>query len=277
MKNKLFQFSVAGMLLLAATSCQKMDKPALGDYPKDSNPVGGPLKFFCAFNGDTEDNLRNAVDSIRANFPTVNSGTKTAGISGNAYQGNSSSFIQFGSANDFAGTTSFSIAFWMKKTPQAAGTGTNFAFALNAKDYSWTKLRMFFEFEDAGQSTTSAAACKFYLNDQWFEFTGAKAMANVLNGEWHHIAFTFDGETKKLNTYVDGAIPGNLPAGFGNYNGSTTPLFEGVTGLTIGGAGDIAKSANGWMGSYDGALDQFRLYGTALSAAEVQALFNGRQ
>lgn len=280
-RNKLSFFLSLVLLVVAATSCQKMDRPGVGTYPADANPPGGPLKFYVAFDGSSSDVLRNAVDSIRANFPAANSGTSVDGISGKAYQGSPSSFVQFGAANDFAGVTSFTLSFWLKKTPQAAGTGTNFAFSLNAKDYSWTKLQMFLLFEDAGNpSTVDSAACKFYLLDQWFEFVGTKRIKNLLNGEWHHLAFTYDETTSTLSTYVDGQAPTNLPAGFGNVSNGGSPrgplTFSGTSGFTIGGAGDVAKSANGWMGNFDGQLDQFRLYGVALSASEINALFQSR-
>ena len=33
-------------ITLAAVGCQKEKRPVLGDYPKDTNPPGGPLKFY---------------------------------------------------------------------------------------------------------------------------------------------------------------------------------------------------------------------------------------
>ena len=268
-------------LFIAASGCNKITKPALGDYPKDANPPGGPLKFYVAFDGTTTNPQMNGVDSIKANFPSSNTAGTTDGVSGKGYKGSETTFTQFASANDFNRSTSFTVAFWLKKTPQAAGKGTNFAFALNAKDYSWTNLKMFLEFEDAGNpSTVDSAACKFYLLDQWFEFTGAKRIPKLLNGQWHHVAFTYDEATSILTPYIDGAIPTNLPGGFGSVKNNGAPRgkldFNGdkaVTGLTIGGAGDVAYKANGWMGNFDGQLDQFRLYGTVLSAADIAALY----
>src|SRR5207237_1297204 len=99
---------------LVFISCQKMNKPALpSDYPKDSNPVGGPLKFFAAFDGSTADPLRNGVDSIRANFPASNTAASADGIHGKAYQGSEDAFAQYSAPNDFASSTSFTIAFWL--------------------------------------------------------------------------------------------------------------------------------------------------------------------
>ena len=284
--NKISKYAGISLLMgMVFISCQNMEKPALGDYPKDANPPGGPLKFFVAFDGTTDNASMNAVDSIRATFPNSNTATSDAGVSGNAYKGSETAFTQYSGANDFASSTSFTISFWVKKTPQAAGKGTNFAFALNSRDYSWTNIKLFLEFEDAGNpSTVDSAAAKFYLLDQWFEFTGTKRMLKVLDGQWHHLAFTYDETTSVLTTYVDGAVPTNLPAGFGNVTNNGAPRGpldmlsdKANTGFTIGGPSQVAHDANGWMGNFDGELDQFRLYGKVLSAAEIAALFSGKQ
>ncbi len=275
------------VLFVVASSCKKTTQPAFSDYPVDANPPGGPLKFYAAYDGTTTNPLMNGVDSIRANFPASNSAGSGDGITGKSYEGNPDAFAQYAAANDFSKSTSFTLAFWLKKTPQAAGLGTNFAFALNSKDYSWTNLKMFLLFEDGGQSTTAAAAAKFYLMDQWFEFVGTKAMPNVLNGEWHQLVFTYDESTSVLSTYIDGVAPTNLPAGFGNVTNGGSPrgplVFDNgtsndkpITGFTIGGAGTVAKNANGWMGNFDGSLDQFRLYSTVLSPSEVLDLYNSK-
>ena len=72
MKNIIKLSVLAFMLIIVGGSCKKLKRPALGNYPQDANPPGGPLKFFTAFDGTTANPLMNAVDSIRANFPSVN-------------------------------------------------------------------------------------------------------------------------------------------------------------------------------------------------------------
>ncbi|HCZ37317.1 MAG TPA: hypothetical protein DHV26_15450, partial [Cytophagales bacterium] len=91
-----------------------MDEPALGDFPVDVNPPGGPLKFYQAFDGSTANPLMNAVDSIKANFPSQNPFTTIDGINGKAVQGVSNQFIKFGSFNDWAASGSVTISFWSK-------------------------------------------------------------------------------------------------------------------------------------------------------------------
>ncbi len=76
-------------------SCQKMDRPALGDYALDTNPPGGPLKFYLGFDGTN-------VDSIQANYGLGTNESFETGVSGQGYKGSASSYIKYASANDFA-------------------------------------------------------------------------------------------------------------------------------------------------------------------------------
>src|SRR5688572_29881777 len=104
MKNIIHLCIISAVLVLAG-SCAKKDRPVLGEYPKDANPPGGPLKFYAAFDGTGSDKLMNAVDSIRATFPTDNPLAATTGISGKAVQGDGAKAIKYPSANDFKGST----------------------------------------------------------------------------------------------------------------------------------------------------------------------------
>ncbi len=264
---------------LMISSCQKMDRPVLGDYPVDANPPGGPLKFFAAMDGGN-------VDSIRANFGSDDNVTFVDGASGQAMQAGADGHIVYSSANDFNKATSFTIAFWIQKNgPNPAGAGTSFAFGLATTKEIWTTMDMFLEFEDAGNpSTKDSAAAKFYLNDQWFEFVQDKRMPHVLDGSWHHIAFVFDSASAMLTTYIDGSLDTNLPDGFGKFNNNNSKVdFSTIGGLVVGGPGmyalgktpdDIGQT---WMGNFNGAIDQFRMYGVALSAAEVADLYASKE
>lgn len=272
-KNKIVKIAVFILAIgLGIAGCQKLARPALGNYPKDANPPGGPLKFYAAYDGSN-------VDSIRANFGTDNGNvTYVPGVSGKAMQGDATGYIVYPSANDFKKSTSFTLSFWVKKAgPNKAGGGTSFAFGLATTKDIWTRMDMFLEFEDAGNpSSPDSAACKFYLNDQWFEFTGVKRLPKVLDGNWHHLVFSFDQSTSTLTTYLDGAAYTALPNGFGIFkNNGGQVNFSSSAGIVVGGPGHYAvgKTPDGWMGNFNGAIDQFRMYGTALSAAEVAALY----
>jgi len=99
--------------------------------------------------------------------------------------------------------------------------------------------------------TTSGAGGEQQIN-------GTSALST---GVWHHVAVTRSGNTGQL--YVDGVQVGQN------------------TGMSLSPA-SLGNTTNNWIGRsqysgdayLDGQVDDFRLYNRALSAAEVQALFN---
>jgi hypothetical protein len=279
------QLYIVGLVALGLVifSCQKMERPKLGDYTKDANPPGGPLKFYAAFDGTTADPRMNAVDSIRANFPADNPLASVPGVSGQAIKGANGKAIKYPSPNDFATSTSFTIAFWMKNTPRAAGDGPEFLFSVPSKEY-WHNSGLFMLIEDGSLSSTSAAQISFVVQDNWFIFDGANKMKNIINGNWHHLVFTYDETTSKLAYYIDGLPIQGLPASLTDFKDGGNPkgklIFKQVQSLVIGGWNKHVSGIDGptdaWINSYTGTMDQFRLYGKALTASEVLALYNSK-
>jgi hypothetical protein len=287
MKAKIITMKILVVAATVAifTSCQKTSRPSLADYPKDANPPGGPLKFYTAFDGTTADPLMNAVDSIRATFPSSNPLESINGISGKAIQGAFDKAIKYTAANDFANSTSFTIAFWMKATPWSGGPG--FLFSLTNKDY-WHNSAVFLLFEDQGLSSSSAATMKFSIMDQWFEFVDNKKLQKpVLDGEWHHLAFVYDQATSKITYYVDGAAltgldpvltdvkNGSNPRGalkLTDANGNSGSFVVGGWNKQVG----MEGPTDSWIQGFNGGMDQFRLYNKVLSASEIAALYSSK-
>src|SRR5436305_9093342 len=158
--SKVILFALVGAL--AGISCNKPVHPLLGDYPKDVNPPGGPLKFFAAFEG-------NNVDSIRANFGVDNNVTYVAGVNGKAAQfapSPKNGFITYGKPNDFGVQTSFSVSFWMNagtvdKKDHVNADGI-FSFA-KTSDF-WGNLTMFADHES---STSDSMRLTLVLAGNW--------------------------------------------------------------------------------------------------------------
>lgn len=285
MKNRIIAYLSVLALILVAISCQKKDRPALGDYPKDANPPGGPLKFYAAFDGSTANPLFNAVDSIRANFAADNPLASIPGISGKALQGKLDAAVRYAGANDFAKSTSFTVAFWLKNTPWSGGPG--FVFSLTQKDL-WHNSSMFLLFEDQGQSTTSEATMKFALMDQWFEFTGTNRFKKpILDGQWHHLAIVYDETTSKISYYFDGAVVAGVLPNQSEVKKNNAPYGPAKLTDDSGGSGSfifggwnkqagVSGPGDSWIQGFNGGLDQLRLYGKALSASEIQALFTSK-
>lgn len=269
MRNKTIPQLLVLVVLLALASCQKLSRPALGDYPKDANPPGGPLKFYAAFDGTTSDPLMNAVDSIRANFASDNPLTSATGISGKAVQGNGTNAIKYPSANDFKGATSCTISMWLNNN---VNSNTELLFSLVSKDY-WHSSAAFLLLEHA---TPTKCQLKFALQDHWVEYID-NFNKPLFDGNWHHLAFVYDETTSILKVYFDAQeVPtpgtsGNL--GLGKLN------LKSSTNLVIGGwnkHASIDGPTDAWISAFTGKMDQFRLYGKALTASEIQALYNSK-
>ncbi len=260
-------FGIA-FISLVFIGCQDMDRPELGDYPIDENPPGGPLKFYVPFDDKSTDPLKFAVDNIRAKFPTDNPLTQTEGIAGKATKGGiPKKFIAYPSANDFAATaSSITVAFWAKR---GASTQTAFLFTLTANDH-WAKASMFLLLEGSVASPIMKLMIDDKKGDKWFEWVGSNSVPGIFDDQWHQFSFVYDAITSKMICYKDGIA--YLPNSQWDNHGAIEFKTDKINGFRIGGSGNPDE---GWMNSYSGSIDQFRLYNTALSSAEVQDLFTG--
>src|SRR3989338_6533623 len=114
-------------------------------------------------------------------------------------------------------------------------------------------------------STTTASQNSFQFGgyDSNVTYFGAISSAGSapLN-QWRHIAAITDRTNGKIIIYVDGNLSGQ----------SNT----GITGTINCSSATIAASIGSWSnGAYfQGTIDEFRVYNRALSANEVQELFN---
>lgn len=264
-------FGIA-LVSIAFIGCQEMDKPELGNYPQDTNPAGGPLKFYVPFDDNTTDPLRFAVDNIRAKFPNDNPLTPTEGITGKGVKGGEAKkFITYSSANDFAMTaSSFTVAFWSKHD---VPNQSEFAFALTSTN--WAKASMFLLME----GTKENPVIKLYVDEQpatgasdkWFEWTNTNAVPGVFDNQWHHFAFVYDAISSTMIFYKDGVA--YQPNSQWTNHGALKLNASKINGFRIGGSGNPAEA---WMNSWTGSLDQFRMYATALPATEVNKLFTDK-
>lgn len=280
MKNIIKTLSIisVGMLLF---SCQDLDRPELGDdFPKDANAAGGPLKFYAAFDGTTSNPLMNAVDSIRAKFPSNNPLQSIDGPRGKALQGAKYKYVKYSSANDFAqNAKSFTVSVWAKK----GNIATDHIFSMpSPADYHWSAASMFL----LSEGTVAAPILKFFVKDsvgeKWFEWVGTNTVTGLYDGNWHHLAFVYNATTSQMTLYKDGVAHPNAPIWTGHGNVSLEP--SKITGLKIGAGpqeftqAQIDAGGDDWLkNSWTGGIDQFRMYTTALSAIEVTELFNKKK
>lgn len=281
--NKVFLKATAFLLLaMLGTGCQKMDRPGIGDYPTDANPPGGPLNFYAAFDGTTDNPLMNAVDSVRATFPSENPLTSIDGVSGKAVQGANKKFIKFARPNDWAAVAkSFSISFWYKRDGQTqnntGGNGPEYiaSFKSNNGHWSGSSLLVFLEGNNAACAVKVMIADK-NVADNWFTWEGGNTIPGIMNNQWHHIVITYDAPTSTMSLFLNGvANPNKRTWGtHGNINFDDSKIQE----MRIGAGPNDSFDSDDWLSStFKGGIDQFRMYSSVLSAAEIQSLFTGKK
>ena len=281
MRNNLKTLLSVFLIAVVATSCQKMDKPELGNYPVDANPPNGPLKFYVAFDGTTTNPLMNAVDSIRANFPSENPFTTVDGIKGKGVTGVYQKFIKYPSFISWASSSSFTISIWYKKDGQTKNNnGTNgpeYLLSMRAvNNFHWSNAVGFVFLE--GNNTACAIKTMFVSNtgDAWFTWEGGQSIAGLCDNNWHHLVLTYDETTSQVKLYIDGVQNPNVKTwgGHGALNLATSKISE----FRIGAGPSTSYASDDWLAcTFKGSLDQLRMYSTVLTQAEIQALFTAKQ
>lgn len=276
-------------VLFILSSCQKMERPTLGDYPSDT-PVEPttPLRFYVPFDvlsSDANDKISyRFADSISSNpsFPVNSDISFVEGVRGTAYKGSSGAGIKYVNANDIKNATSFSVSLWIKQSANAAAGRTEFYFSLVDDTYDWSHSALFMMIENA---TTTAATLKVGVMDQWMEFPNNNQFKKpILDGSWHHLVICYDENTSKMSYYFDGALVTDAPTSATDVKNSGNPRgkldFSKASYLVLGSwnaAVGLTGPTDDWVKTFTGAMDQFRMYNKVLSAAEVLALYNNKQ
>jgi len=264
---------------IALNSCQKMDKPALGDYEQDKVVIPTtPLRFYVSFDStsvaDKQTNIRfkDSISGSPSFFPD-NSIKVATGVHGTAYQGNLDKNLSYLNVNDWGKSTSFTVAFWEKKSG-INNADAEFVMSIPSKAGHWSNSNMLLIFDHKGAgSTPDSSVVKLMVAenggavDHWFELTGSNRLAGATDGQWHHLAFAYDETTSAMKIYKDGALYSTQTwAGHGAIKMDDAK----ATGFYLGG------KTTDWGKAFNGSLDQFRLYNKALTAAEVQSLYTGK-
>jgi hypothetical protein len=85
---------------------------------------------------------------------------------------------------------------------------------------------------------------------------------------WKHVAGTFDVNTQSMQIYVDGVpVPSSLVSG----SVVITSIPDSVSPVRIGTAVNVSGQLTEF---WTGLIDEVEIYGRALAASEIQAIFN---
>lgn len=276
-------FGCLAVTVITITSCTKPDTnddfpagdapPVPGGYTNSRQVATSDLVTYWAFNG-------NYTDSV-GNLTGTNKGTSFgAGQKGQALQIADTSYYLF----DNPGTvipnlTAYTISFWMKATQNTSyGYGI---FSLNNPTDFWGSLDVYID----NGSTATTAPFKVHMTNTSPTVSGQFLSTTINNpwNNWMHMTITYDNSTTvtdyNFRIYQNGtSVYSTLLKNGTNNFGSLR--FPGPTKMVIGTwqfqpTPSLTNSATKqpWAGSYQGLLDEFRIYKRALTAQEVSALF----
>lgn len=179
-------------------------------------------------------------------------------VSGYGYNGTKNGTMTYSSDTArYSVSTNFAKSPYIQTTlPLPNGDGKHYTFSWWGK-YTNYSGHMMWGYANGNRLNLYMASGNFYWNtgDGSNNPFGVSA-ATYGNNAWHHFVVTGDGTVTKL--YIDGEFKADAKA------------YKPITGTTL--------IFNGWATSTDydfnGSLSDFRLYATALSAAQVAELYN---
>jgi hypothetical protein len=230
-------------------------------YSSSSQVAAASLVAHWAFNGSYIDSVSKvvgtAVNASGISFVT--------GKMGQAVQVKDRGHINSNVTSTIANLKSFTMAMWIQQPTSLANSPTTFMpFSLDKAGYSWEQTKFFMLFDQPDNATNTLG--KICLMDQWFD--KGKVWPRMLDGNWHHMAITFDGNTGALRVYIDGVLlPQSASHSFNPQNN-----FGDADSFTLGGPNDATNTANGWMNALSGNLDELRVFNKVLTADEIMAL-----
>lgn len=214
-----------------------------GGHPLGGSPVGSQTVYYKMDEG-TGTSLRDTGPN-NINGTITSCSWTTSGKNGRSIDCNGGGYVNLGSNTAF-NTPSFTYTTWIKTGTLNPGTG-NANIILGKESYTNNGFR---------SGLTSAGLVSFWTSQSGGDFNVTSTKA-INDGNWHHLAFTYDDATSTFTMYIDGVK-----------NGSTTGSYVvGTPGLYInGGIGGITRS--------NSSFDDFKVYSSALSADEIKIDYN---
>jgi hypothetical protein len=189
---------------------------------------------------------------------TANTGSSLAGTSLGSSTATGGSGLDLGTLNDFT------VSMWVNTAQFATGTDSNASRVLIVGDSGTTDALQ------AGTFAISQAKSGFAAGPTGFNlFFDATQIGNALGGlntagEWTFIAFSFS--TSDTDTFYRGTESTSVGSGIEVPNTIASGLAIGTGGAIF--LGNRPAGAR----SFDGFIDDVRIYNTALSAAEVESV-----
>jgi hypothetical protein len=273
-----------------------------GNYDSSAQISAGTLIAFWPF--------ENSYNDVKGGLVGTNHGaTFTAGLKGQAYNGSGQAFVTFPSSSAFASLHSYTLSAWFKLNgPVVAdngtfvpGKGTQAIFSMYDSISNNPNL-LLLEFEPytpvSGDSVRVHPGFNNTGNTAGDGYQGIipQGFLDTAVGKWTQVVMTYDGGSSQYALYENGTLiaaqsawtlPTDLTP-FTVYNGDKTHSTTGPMGninfknppqgFIIGGwpYNSLTSTVFGsqpWAGNLQGALDNLRIYSSALNSTDVRSLY----
>ena len=204
--------------------------------------------LFCFFNFDGPE-----ITDYYGNYVGINAGavasTDTPSGEGQSYQFNGESAYILVQDNIVPAGSPFTMNFWFK-------TGRNNQALIGSDDYfNWSQSSLIIRNDSRLE----------YVSGDYYSWTTDGSIASYIDNRWHMMTFTYDGNIAMV--FIDGNLFETKPS-------SNLAWGSGVNNSFFG----LDTKEHGYTyGYYNGKLDNFRSYNRALTASEIQTLFNAKQ
>ncbi len=242
-------------------------------FSRNNTNVPADLAAWYAFN-ESATGTAAATDAAGGpNGTFIGTATRTAGVNGSigAIHCNNSGAdgVNIGSGLAFA--SSLTISAWIK--PAWSGNFSDYDEIFRKEDGD---NRILFSFQNDGNNggasppVTAGPVLSLGLNNGGYKemdmkldgVSGRPTLAQLKDGNWHHVAASYDSATGVKAIYVDGTL-----------RFSTTHSGNVVTGG--GAAAVIGNAGPGGGEAFTGDIDDFALFRVALTASQVANLASG--
>ena len=207
--------------------------------------------LYCFFNFDEQD-----IVDYNGNYTGINAGavpsSDTPSGLGKSMQFDGNSFILVQN-NVVPTSTNYTISYWFKTTSSGQ-------YMIGSDKYGSDLVGTY---DECVIAFTTSSKYFFRFANWRVHFESENTMDPYFDNQWHMLTFTFNGAMGMV--YLDGVLKGThvntnymWDAPTATYFGSNCKMLDGKT-------------------NFNGKLDNFRSYSRALSATEIQALYNARQ
>lgn len=265
---------IAGVAVgsVLVTGCYKEFDPksyqpalSIAGYTSSDEIAPNNLVAWFPFDGDYVDQVsKNAGTNVGTSF--------TGGFKGQAMQGATDAYVLFNPTEAIADMKSLTITYWVNApstAPPVSGDGIIGTVGLSNTTQFWGNIDMFFE----NGSTKDAAKFRARVRNGLSDVVLAKDGIPAVFDNWTNIAITYNETNSTLSLYVNGLLSGSTTASFGPANFTDIgPMVFGTVQFQTTPSLTSNTGKQSWAGFLTGALDEVRIYNTALSPSDINAL-----